>query len=101
MLMVEAEILNDGLLKPGLFARAQVIIDNKNTIAAVPKSAVISFAGIEKVITVKDGKALEKTITTGQRMDDMIEVIEGLEVGDEIVAEPGNLQSGQPVNLTK
>jgi RND family efflux transporter MFP subunit len=101
MLMVEAEILNDGSLKPGLFARAQVIIDNKNTIAAVPKSAVISFAGIEKVITVKNGKALEKTITTGQRMDDMIEVVEGLEVGEEIVAEPGNLQSGQPVNLTK
>lgn len=101
MLMVEAEILNDGSLKPGLFARAQVIVDNKNIITIVPKSAVISFAGIEKVITVKDGKAVEKTITTGQRMDNMIEVVEGLQVGDEIVAEPGNLQSGQPVNLTK
>ncbi len=101
MLMVEAEILNDGSLKPGLFARAQVVIDNKSTITTVPKSSVISFAGIEKVITVKDGKAVEKTITTGQRMDNMIEVLEGLEVGDEIVAEPGNLQSGQPVNLTK
>src|SRR6185369_7745008 len=39
MLMVEAEVTNDGHLRPGSFARANIVTDTMNSSAAVPKSA--------------------------------------------------------------
>jgi RND family efflux transporter MFP subunit len=99
MLMVEAEVINDGHLRPGSFAHANIVTDAKNSAAAVPTSAIVTFAGIEKVITIKDGKALEKPVTTGRRIEDWAEIVSGVNIGDEVVAEPGNLQSGQPVSV--
>lgn len=97
ILIVEAEVRNNGQLKPGAFARADIIIDNGSMGLAIPQSAVVTFAGIEKVITVQDGKAVEKPITTGRKSGDLIEVLTGIKAGEQIVAQPGNLQSGQPV----
>lgn len=101
MLLVEAEISNNGALRPGSFAKAEIVVDPNYLINTVPKTAVVTFAGIEKVITVADGKALEKTVTTGQNTKDQVEILSGLKAGDEVVAEPGNLQSGQAVEVTK
>ncbi len=101
MLLVEAEISNNGTLRPGSFAKAEIVVNPNYPVNAIPKTAVVTFAGIEKVITVSDGKALEKTITTGQNIKDQVEVLSGLKAGDEVVAEPGNLQSGQAVEVTK
>jgi multidrug efflux pump subunit AcrA (membrane-fusion protein) len=63
----------------------------------VPTRAVVTFAGIEKVITVQNGKALEKPITTGRRINEWTEVLAGIKVGESVIVDPGNLQSGQPV----
>ncbi len=99
ILMVEAEVRNSGQLKPGGFARADIITDAGSTTLAVPQSAIVTFAGIEKVITVQDGKALEKPITTGRKSGDWVEVLTGIKAGEQIVIQPGNLQSGQPVTI--
>ncbi len=71
--------------------------DERSTAVAVPTNAIVTFAGIEKVISVQDGKAIEKPITTGRRTPEWTEVLSGVNVGDVIVINPGNLQSGQPV----
>ncbi|MFL6276413.1 MAG: efflux RND transporter periplasmic adaptor subunit [Blastocatellia bacterium] len=97
ILIVEAEVRNNGRLRPGSFARADIVADAKSLSPAVPASAVVSFAGIDKVITIQDGKALEKPITMGRRAGDWIEVLSGIKTGDTVIVEPGNLQSGQPV----
>ena len=68
---------------------------------AVPVSAVISFAGIDKVILVQEGKAVEKPITLGRRTSDWVEVLQGLTTADSVVINPGNLQSGQPLVVTE
>jgi len=65
----------------------------------VPTSAIVTFAGIEKVITVENGKAKEKPVTTGRRNADWTEILGGVQLGDRVIVEPGNLQSGQPVNV--
>ena len=75
--------------------------DDSNAAIAVPVSTVISFAGIDKVILVQDGKALEKPITLGRRTPEWIEVLTGLTAGEVVVINPGNLQSGQPVTVTE
>jgi RND family efflux transporter MFP subunit len=101
VLVVEAEIANNGSLRPGGFARADIVTDDSGVAVTVPSNAVVTFAGIEKVITVEGGKAREKPVTTGRRLDQWTEVIAGVAVGEAVVIDPGNLQSGQPVNVVQ
>lgn len=99
VLIIEAEVRNNGQLKPGAFATARIVTSSGNTVTAVPTNALVSFAGIDKVITVQDGKAAEKPVTIGRRNGDWIEVLSGIKVGEAIVLDPGNLQTGQPVTI--
>jgi RND family efflux transporter MFP subunit len=97
ILIVEAEVRNNGRLRPGSFARADIVADAKSLSPAVPANAIVSFAGIDKVITIQDGKALEKPVTLGRHAGEWVEVLSGVKTGDTVIINPGNLQSGQPV----
>jgi len=99
-LLVEADIRNPGTLRPGVMARARIVAGSKPA-PTVPTSAVVVFAGIEKVLTVEGGKAIEKRVTTGQRSGEMVEILSGVKVGDKVVNKPGSLQQGQPVRVTE
>jgi RND family efflux transporter MFP subunit len=99
-LLVEAEVPNpDGRLRPGSFAKAEIVTKSGEPVVLVPVSAVISFAGIDKVLGVADGKAVEKRVRTGRRAGDRVEILEGTAAGDTVVLEPGNLVDGQPVTV--
>jgi RND family efflux transporter MFP subunit len=101
-LMVEAEVANpEGRLRPGAFARAEIVVEAGRSAVLVPASAIVTFAGIEKVIGVEDGKAVEKTVRTGRRVGDRVEIVEGLAAGVPVVVEPGNLTGGQPVTAAR
>jgi RND family efflux transporter MFP subunit len=97
VLIVEAEVHNNGQLRPGSYARAEIISASHTSALGVPVNAVVSFAGIDKVILVQDNKAVEKPITLGRRTAEWVEVLSGLKTGDTVVIKPGNLQSGQPL----
>jgi len=97
VLIVEAEVHNNGQLRPGSFARAEIVSADNSQALGIPANAVVTFAGIDKVILVQDGKALEKPVTLGRRTTEWAEVLSGLKAGDTVVLNPGNLQSGQPV----
>jgi RND family efflux transporter MFP subunit len=101
MLMVEADVRNNGSLRPGAFARAEIVTDDAKMAVTVPSKAIVTFAGIEKVIVVQNGKALEKPVTTGRRNGEWTEIVSGINVGDEVVVDPGNLQSGQAVEVVE
>ncbi|HEV7858759.1 MAG TPA: hypothetical protein VGO91_09045 [Pyrinomonadaceae bacterium] len=92
---------NNGRLRPGAFAHADIITDDASMAATVPTSAIVTFAGIEKVIVVQNGKAVEKSITTGRRAADWTEVLSGVNVGDAVIINPANLQSGQAVAVSE
>ena len=101
-LQIEAEVPNErGLLRPGAFARAEIVTRTDQPAVLVPASAIVTFAGIEKVITVHDGKAVETRVRTGRREGDRVEIVEGLEAGTPIVVAPGNLVGGQPVTVIR
>jgi RND family efflux transporter MFP subunit len=97
VLAVEADVANNGKLRPGAFVRAEIITDQTSTAATVPINALVTFAGIEKVLVIENGKAVEKTVTTGRRGPDWIEIKSGVNVGQSVILDPGNLQSGQAV----
>jgi multidrug efflux pump subunit AcrA (membrane-fusion protein) len=100
-LIVEAEVRNNGTLRPGSFARAEIVSADRAPALAVPTTALVSFAGIDKVILAQGGKAVETPITLGRRTAEWAEVLTGLKVGDPVIVSPGNLQSGQPVAITE
>jgi RND family efflux transporter MFP subunit len=101
-LLIEAEIPNErGALRPGTFAKAEVVTQADQKAVTVPASAIVVFAGVEKVIGVKDGKTVEVRVQTGRRQGDQVEIVSGLRVGDGVVVQPGNLAGGQAVTVEK
>jgi RND family efflux transporter MFP subunit len=99
-LTVEAEVPNErGLIRAGAFARADIVTDASQPIVTVPASALIVFAGVEKVLVVRGGKTVEVRVQTGRRMGEDIEIVEGLKRGDPVVNNPGNLTGGQAVSV--
>jgi membrane fusion protein, multidrug efflux system len=99
VLVVEADVRNNGTLRPGSFAHAEIVTNDAKMAVTVPNSAIVTFAGIEKVIVVQNGKALERPITTGRRSPEFTEIVAGVSVGEKVIVDPGNLQSGQPVEV--
>lgn len=100
-LIIEAEVDNQqGRLRPGSFAKAEIHTTTTSDVVMVPASAIVNFAGIQKVFLVKDGKALEKNVVVGRRENDWV-VVDGLEAGAAVVLSPGNLVSGQPVSISE
>ncbi len=101
VLVVEADVRNNGTLRPGSFAHAEIVTNDAKMAVTVPNNAIVTFAGIEKVIVVQNGKALERPITTGRRGNEFTEIVAGINVGEKVVVDPGNLQSGQAVEVVE
>jgi RND family efflux transporter MFP subunit len=101
MVLVEAEVKYQPELRPGSFARAEIITNAGDPALAVPEKAVVEFAGIEKVMVEQAGKAAEKTIETGRRKGGMVEVASGVSEGDRIIMDPGSVNVGEAVNATE
>lgn len=87
-------------LKANTFARGTLVLERGVPTPVVPLDAVISFAGVTKVFTLADGKAVGRTIKVGRIHDGLQEVREGLAAG-ELVVVSGNTQltDGTPVVL--
>ncbi len=99
-LMIEAEVPNgQGALRPGSFAKADIVIEAGQEIITVPRNSIITFAGIEKVLMVMQGKTVEKRVRTGRRIGEQVEVTEGIVAGNQVIVQPGNLVAGEPVTV--
>ena len=102
-LAVEAEVPNrDGRLKPGSFARAEIVVRSGEPAVLVPASSIVTFAGVDKVIGVSGGDtARERQVKKGRRSGDQVEILAGVKPGEAVVVEPGNLVSGEKVRVVR
>jgi RND family efflux transporter MFP subunit len=101
-LLVEAEVPNErAFLRPGSFARVEIMTEVSQSVLTVPASAIIVFAGVEKVLVVREGRTAEIQVTTGRRLGEDVEIIDGLKRGEGVVARPGNLVGGQSVTVIR
>jgi RND family efflux transporter MFP subunit len=88
-LTVEAVAPNpDGRLKPGLFATALIRQAAGVPALVIPASAIETISGTSRVYVVKDGKAIERIVTTGEKVGNLIEITSGVVKGEAVVAEP-------------
>jgi RND family efflux transporter MFP subunit len=101
-LAVEAEVPNrEGRLKPGSFARAEIVVRSAEPAVLVPASSIVTFAGVDKVIGVSGDTTREQQVKKGRRSGDQVEILAGVKAGDPVVVEPGNLVSGEKVRVVR
>jgi membrane fusion protein (multidrug efflux system) len=71
-------------LRPGLFVRALLITSKVDSVIRVPAAAVISYYGVQKVYAIENGQVHERVVKLGDRSGDLIEITQGLKVGEQI-----------------
>ena len=78
----------DGLLRPGLFARVRVPIEERQDALLVPQKAVQEMQGVQTVLVVgPENKVALRTVMVGERYKDFFIITEGLKAGELVVVE--------------
>ena len=82
---VRSELKNPGtLLKPGMFATASIQQANKTLAVLVPASAIQTIGGTSRVYVVSGDRVEERVVTTGQKLDPLVEIVNGLKSGERV-----------------
>lgn len=102
-LQAEAIVPNpDGLLKPGLFAHIILYTGAGRNTVLVPIISLLYEGETVKVFVVDGGRAKERFVKVGQKYGEMMEVVEGLKGGENVViAGQQNLSEGVRVNVAR
>lgn len=88
----------DGL-RTGQFGRVSVPVTEVKLLM-VPKTSVIKRGQMELVFVAKDGKAALRLVKSGRALNGSIEVLSGLEEGEQVViSDVAKLADGQPVTI--
>ena len=86
------------LVRSGMFADAEILVAERETLA-VPVSAVGTGADGATVMKVVDGLVSRVVVQTGIRDGEMIEIVSGLSLGDQIVTKAGAfVREGDMIN---
>ncbi|NPV26650.1 MAG: efflux RND transporter periplasmic adaptor subunit [Firmicutes bacterium] len=98
---VKVEIPNpEQLLKPGMFAEVELSTEKRENVIVIPKEAVLKRADRTIVFVVQEGKAIEREVKVGLTSNGTVEIISGLNVGEEVVVTGQNsLQNQMPVQV--
>jgi RND family efflux transporter MFP subunit len=95
----EMEIPNgDHLLKPGMYARAELVIDHHPAAILVPGEAITVENDKPIVFVVQNGGVSRRTVTTGVTQGTLVEVTKGLTGDESLIVEGKELvREGQKV----
>jgi RND family efflux transporter MFP subunit len=98
-LTVEAIASNpDGRLKPGLFATAMIQRPTSEPALLVPENAIETVSGTSRVYVIANGKAEERIVTLGERVNGLVELTSGVTAGEHVAVNPaGRLVDGVAV----
>lgn len=74
-----------GDLKPGMFARVEVITERQSDVVVVPREAIIQRGNQSFIYLAEKGQAVEKEVKTGLHDAQRTAILSGLKPGDEVV----------------
>lgn len=84
-LVVEALVRNSqGLLQPGLFATARILLPAAQPSVLAPAAAVRTEAGMSRVFVIADGRAELRYVQIGRQVEGKIEVVRGIRAGERV-----------------
>lgn len=84
----EGEIIvpnQEHLLKPGMFARVELIIEEHTNTIVVPEKAVIERDDKRVIFVLKEDHAEMREVETGIESEGSIEVLKGLKIGEKVI----------------
>jgi RND family efflux transporter MFP subunit len=94
-LTVEAMVDNpDRLLRPGLFATAEVQLDADRMGVRVPASALRRREDVAQVFVVDEGIARATMVVPGETRKGLVEIVAGLKGGEQIVSNAAEVEDG-------
>ena len=89
-LLTEIKVPNDGgALLPGMYVEVHFHVNRIHPPLMVPGPAIISDAQGTRIAVVKDGKVRFASVSLGQDFGSTVEVTEGLEGDEKLIANPG------------
>ncbi|MCL4534731.1 MAG: efflux RND transporter periplasmic adaptor subunit, partial [Bacteroidetes bacterium] len=90
--------LNDGKLRPGMFAQVNVVTQEKPKAVLVPKESVLTRSG-QTVVFVLTGDTVQmRTVKLGLSRNGTVEIASGVNAGEEVVvAGQNDLRDGDKV----
>lgn len=89
----------DGVLRGGMFAQGQLVLDKRAPAPVIPAAAVREEAGQSFVFTIESGKVARRAVTLGEREPHagLVEIRSGLDTGASVVsARLTGLKPGSP-----
>lgn len=95
---VELLLDMDSRLRAGMYLKVHFCEDSGHETILIPRRAVIGSAKSPVAYTVRDGKASRRVLTLGTMRGDRVEVLEGLEEGEEIIV-AGLMNVGEGTEL--
>jgi len=102
MAEMEVEVDNEShLLKPGMFARIEVVTAKKDNTQLVPSTAVVDRSGETGLFVIPEGEAIARhvRVTTGIVTPDLTEILEPSIHGRVVTLGQHLLDDGSPVLL--
>jgi membrane fusion protein (multidrug efflux system) len=86
--LLRARLPNKGnKLRPGLFARVSLVLEQRENALVVPEQAIVPVGQKTFVYRVVDGKAAMTPVTLGLRRPGQVEIVEGVNAGDVVVTD--------------
>ena len=75
----------DYLLKKGMFARVEIIVQKKDDALLIPSEALFAKQDKEAVFVIRDNQAYLQQVETGLKNPEKVEIAKGLSEGEEVV----------------
>jgi RND family efflux transporter MFP subunit len=95
----DARVLPEMTAKVAFLTR-ELEADKRAPRTAVQPSAVVERDGKRVAYAIRDGKAFAVPVETGEKLGELLEIVEGLKAGDKVVARPPeDLRDGAQVSL--
>ena len=92
----------EGRLYPGTFGYVEILDPDKQASLVIPLVALAGSEGNYSVFTVKDNIACRRSVGIGELHNDMVEVLSGLQAGEEVIVTNLNaLADGYLVKVTE
>jgi len=80
----------DENIRPGFSANVEIVVEDRKNVLLLPLECVVDGPEGKKVAVIKDGEPVEKDVKTGIENELYVEILEGVNEGDEVLANPQN-----------
>ncbi len=94
------DVENPGAWRPDATVRGEIVLETHADAVVVPEQSVIRRPAGEVVYVIRDGRAEQRVVGTGERLEGLVEIIAGVAAGETVAVEgAAYLSDDAPVRL--